>query len=353
MNDRLNDLEIEVTIMSQHQLELIARALVTPGKGILAADESFPTIQKRFKSIEVESTEETRRFYREMLFTTSGIEEFISGAILFDETIRQLASDRTPLIEILLKKDIIPGIKVDKGTTDLAGFTGEKITEGLDGLRLRLMEYRQIGARFAKWRAVIKIGQGIPTPFCIKANAHALARYAALSQQCDLVPIVEPEVLMDGDHNINQCREATEATLNRVFFELNDHRVILEAMLLKPNMVLPGKECPQQARPEEVAGATVETFRRFVPAAVPGIVFLSGGQSAEGATANLNAMNAMGEHPWQLSFSYGRALQAPALETWRGDTQMVTEAQRRFSRRARLNGAARYGSYSPEMETAS
>jgi fructose-bisphosphate aldolase class I len=340
--------------MSQYELGLIARALVAEGKGILAADESFPTIDKRFKSIEVESTEENRRFYREMLFTTPGIEEFISGVILFDETIRQKASDGTPFIEMLLDKDIIPGIKVDKGTTDLAGFTAEKITEGLDGLRIRLMEYRAMGARFAKWRAVIKIGQGVPTPYCIKANAHALARYAALCQQCDLVPIVEPEVLMDGDHNINQCREVTEVTLNRVFFELNAHRVIPETLLLKPNMVLPGKECPQQASPVEVAENTVETFRRFVPAAVPGIVFLSGGQSAEEATANLNAMNAMdGDHPWQLSFSYGRALQAPALQTWRGDTEMVTEAQRRFYDRARLNGAARFGQYSPGMEVAS
>ena len=340
--------------MSQYELGLIARSLVAEGKGILAADESFPTIEKRFKTIGVESTEETRRFYREMLFATPGIEAFISGVILFDETIRQLASDGTPFIEMLLDRDIIPGIKVDRGTTDLAGFTGEKITEGLDGLRMRLMEYRQLGARFAKWRAVIKIGQGIPSPYGIRANAHALARYAALCQQCDLVPIVEPEVLMDGDHNINQCREVTEATLNRVFFELNAHRIIPETLLLKPNMVLPGKECPQQATPEEVAEATVETLRRFVPAAVPGIVFLSGGQSAEEATANLNAMNAMnGDHPWQLSFSYGRALQAPALQTWRGDTENVTEAQRRFYERARLNGAARFGQYSPGMEVAS
>ena len=287
-----------------------------------------------------------------MLFATSRIEEFISGVILFDETIRQLASDKTPLVEMLAARDIIPGIKVDRGTTDLAGFTGETVTEGLDGLRQRLIEYREIGARFAKWRAVIKIGQGIPTPYCIKANAHALARYAALCQQCDLVPIVEPEVLMDGDHNINRCGEVTEATLNRVFFELNAHRVVLENILLKPNMILPGKGCPQQASSEEIAETTVTIFRRVVPAAVPGIVFLSGGLSAEEATANLNALNAMGTHPWQLSFSFGRALQAPVLETWAGETEMVTEAQRRFYQRARLNAAARRGQYSLEMEAA-
>jgi len=338
--------------MSQHQMEMSTRALVAEGKGILAADESLPTIAKRFKSIALESTAESRRFYREMLFTTSGIEEFISGVILFDETIRQLSSDGTPLVEMLAARGIIPGIKVDRGTTDLAGFTGETITEGLDGLRQRLMEYREMGARFAKWRAVIKIGQGIPSPYCIKANAHALARYAALCQKCDLVPIVEPEVLMDGNHNINQCSEATEATLNRVFFELNAHRVVLENMLLKPNMVLPGKKCPQQASSGEIAETTVTVFRRVVPAAVPGIVFLSGGLSAEEATANLNAMNTLGPHPWQLSFSFGRALQAPVLETWAGDTAMVTEAQRRFYHRARLNGAARRGQYSLEMEAA-
>lgn len=338
--------------MNQHQMEITARALVAEGKGILAADESLPTIAKRFKSIGLESTEENRRFYREMLFATSRIEEFISGVILFDETIRQLASDKTPLVEMLAARDIIPGIKVDRGTTDLAGFTGETVTEGLDGLRQRLIEYREIGARFAKWRAVIKIGQGIPTPYCIKANAHALARYAALCQQCDLVPIVEPEVLMDGDHNINRCGEVTEATLNRVFFELNAHRVVLENILLKPNMILPGKGCPQQASSEEIAETTVTIFRRVVPAAVPGIVFLSGGLSAEEATANLNALNAMGTHPWQLSFSFGRALQAPVLETWAGETEMVTEAQRRFYQRARLNAAARRGQYSLEMEAA-
>jgi fructose-bisphosphate aldolase class I len=335
---------------SLHQLETVARALVAAGKGILAADESFPTIKKRLGQIGVESTEETRRVYRELLFTTPGIEDSISGVILFDETIRQSAADNMPFVELLAERGIIPGIKVDQGTVDLAGFTGERITEGLDGLKNRVREYRQMGARFAKWRAVVKISKGIPTPCAIYANAHALARYAAICQQNDLVPIVEPEVLMDGIHNIHQCAEVSEAVLQRVFAELSDHRVVLEAVLLKPNMVLSGKECPQQASAAEVAETTVRTLRRAVPSAVPGIVFLSGGQSARQATENLNLMNAMGVHPWQLSFSYGRALQEPVLKTWAGNTEMMTAAQEQFFHRARCNSAARFGKYHSEME---
>lgn len=336
--------------MSDPTLESTAQALVPEGKGILAADESFPTIKKRLASINVESTEGNRRAYREMLFTTPGVEEFISGVILFDETIRQAAEDGTPLREVLAGKGILPGIKVDERTQPLAGFPGEKITAGLDGLRERLAEYRDLGARFTKWRAVITIGDGIPTRTCIDANAHALARFAALSQEAGLVPIVEPEVLMDGDHDVDRCAEVTEATLQSVFSKLFEHRVMLEGMLLKPNMVLSGKECPQQASVEEVAEATVGSLRRVVPAAVPGIVFLSGGQSAELATEHLNAMNRMGHQPWELSFSYGRALQNPALETWNGKAENVPDAQQTFYHRAKCNGAARYGEYSKAME---
>jgi fructose-bisphosphate aldolase class I len=336
--------------MNKHELESIAQALVPEGKGILAADESFGTIKKRFDSVNVVSTEETRRSYREMLFTTPGVEEFISGVILFDETIRQATQDGTPFPEVLAGKGIIPGIKVDKGAKDLASFPGEKITEGLDGLRERLVEYGDLGARFTKWRAVITIGEGIPTRYCIDANAHALARFAALSQEAGLVPIVEPEVLMEGDHSIQRCEELTTATLKSVFSELQEHRVVLEGMLLKPNMVLPGKACPKQASVGEVAEATVHCLRRVVPAAVPGIVFLSGGQSPEQATRHLNAMNAMGEQPWELSFSYGRALQGPSLRAWKGKASNVAMAQKLFYHRAECNGAARYGRYSEEME---
>ena len=337
--------------MAGSDLNAIANAIVAPGKGILAADESSPTIQKRFKSIDVESTEDSRRAYRQMLFTTPGIGDFISGVILFDETIRQKADDGTPLVQILTQQGIIPGIKVDKGAKGLAGAEGETITEGLDGLRDRLNEYHKLGARFTKWRAVIAIGDGIPSQYCIDANAHALARFAALSQEAGLVPIVEPEVLMDGDHTIERCYEVTEATLHSVFNALYAQRVVLEASLLKPNMVLSGKDCPQQATPEEVAEATVRCFQRTVPAAVPGIVFLSGGQSNEIATANLNAMNAMdATHPWQLSFSYGRALQEPPLKAWRGDAANVERAKQAFLHRAKCNGAARYGKYTPAME---
>jgi fructose-bisphosphate aldolase class I len=336
--------------MSTHELEATARALLPPGKGILAADESAGTIGRRFDSIHLASTEETRRAYRELLFTTPGIEEFISGVILFDETIHQKAQDGTPFPELLMRKGILPGIKVDKGTVDLAGFAVEKVTEGLDGLRDRLAHYHELGARFAKWRAVITIGAGIPTSTCIEANAHALARYATLCQEAGLVPIVEPEVLMDGDHTITRCEEATEATLRSVFSQLRGYRTLLEGMLLKPNMILAGKLCPQQATVEEVAEATVRCLRRVVPAAVPGVAFLSGGQSPVRATEHLNAMNAMGPHPWELGFSYARALQEPPLKAWKGEKSNVAAAQRLFAHRARCNSAARLGRYSGQME---
>jgi fructose-bisphosphate aldolase class I len=338
--------------MSTDELQATAQALVAPGKGILAADESSGTIKKRFTSIGVESTEEQRRAYRELLFTTEGAEEFISGVILYDETIRQRAADGTPLPKVLEDRGIIPGIKVDTGTTALAGFEGEKVTEGLDGLRDRLASYRELGARFTKWRAVITIGEGIPTFGCVAANAEPLARFAALSQEAGLVPIVEPEVLMDGDHPIERCDQATRATLQEVFAALRRHRVHLPGMLLKPNMVVSGSDAPAQAGVGEVAAATLACLRDHVPASVPGIVFLSGGQSDEAATAHLNAMNQLGGAPWQLSFSYGRALQAPALKAWKGEAANAAAAQRAFHHRARLNGAARSGSYREEMETA-
>ncbi len=337
--------------MPATDLEATARALVAEGKGILAADESQSTIEKRFKSINVPCTEDNRRAYRELLFTTPGITQFISGVILFDETICQKAANGTPLVEILRKGGIIPGIKVDKGTKALAGSPLEKITEGLDGLRERLDEYQKLGARFTKWRAVITIGKGIPTRYCIGANAEALARYAAISQEAGLVPIVEPEVLMDGDHTIERSFEVTELTLHTVFAALHRDGVVLEKMLLKPNMVIPGKECPAQAGIEEVAEATVRCLKRCVPGAVPGVVFLSGGQSPEQATAHLSAMNGEGAAlPWQLSFSYGRALQDPPMKAWRGEAGNVRKAQEAFQQRARLNGAARSGAYREEME---
>jgi fructose-bisphosphate aldolase, class I len=339
-----------VSTVQADNLNQIARAIVAPGKGILAADESTGTIEKRFRSIEVESTEEHRRAYRELLFTTHGADEFISGVILFDETIRQRADDGTPFPEVLDRQGIIPGIKVDKGAKDLAGFPGEQVTEGLDGLRDRLGAYRELGARFTKWRAVIAIGEHIPTRTCIHANAEALARFAALSQEARLVPIVEPEVLMDGAHTIERCYQVTTDTLGAVFAALRAHRVRLDGMLLKPNMVLSGTDAPEQAGVRQVAEATVACLRDTVPAAVPGIVFLSGGQSDEAATAHLNAMNQLGAQPWQLSFSYGRALQAPALKAWKGEVTNGPAAQRAFYHRARLNGAARFGRYSEDME---
>ncbi len=333
-------------------LESIARALVAPGKGILAADESHGTIEQRFRSIDVASTEENRGAYREMLVTTAGIEAFISGVILFDETIRQTTADGTPFGEFLTNRSIIPGIKVDQGAKSLANAPQEKITEGLDGLRQRLAEYRGLGARFSKWRAVITIGEDIPSEYCIWTNAHALARFASLSQEAGLLPIVEPEVLMDGDHGIGRSFDVTSRTLHAVFTELRDQRVHLEEMLLKPNMVLSGSESAEQAPPPEVAEWTLRCLYRHVPAAVPGIVFLSGGQSDEDATANLNALNATVPHPWELSFSFGRALQGPSLQAWRGEAANVKAGQRAFSHRAAMNSAARSGSYSPDMEGA-
>jgi fructose-bisphosphate aldolase class I len=336
--------------MDIQKLHETATAIVAEGKGILAADESDGTIKKRFDSIGVESTEEARRAYRDLLFTTEGVEEYISGVILYDETIRQSAADGIPFPKLLESKSVIPGIKVDKGAKRLALAEGETITEGLDGLRERLEEYRGLGARFTKWRGVISIGKAIPSEYCIWTNAHALARYAALSQEAGLVPIVEPEVLMDGDHTIERSFEVTSRTLHAVFTELRDQRVQPEGVLLKPNMVLSGYECPEQASHEEVAAETIRCFKRHVPAAVPGIVFLSGGQSDEDATANLNAINAIGPHPWQLSFSYGRALQAPALKAWEGKEENVEAAQRAYYHRAKMNSAARTGMYAPEME---
>jgi fructose-bisphosphate aldolase class I len=333
-------------------LEATAQALVAPGKGILAADESSGTIKKRFDSIGVESTEDNRRAYRDLLFTTEGTEDFISGVILYDETIRQSSLDGTPFPKLLESKGITPGIKVDIGAVDLAHAPDEKITQGLDGLRERMAEYHELGARFAKWRAVITIGDGIPSEYCIWANAHALARYAALAQEADLVPIVEPEVLMDGDHTIERSFDVTARTLHAVFTELRDQRVHFEQMLLKPNMVLSGYDSSEQASVEDVAEHTLRCFYRHVPAAVPGIVFLSGGQSDEDATAHLNAMNATGPHPWALSFSYGRALQAPALKAWLGKPDNVDAAKQAFFHRAKLNGAATLGDYTPEMEEA-
>jgi fructose-bisphosphate aldolase class I len=338
--------------MNIDALSKTAREIVSPGRGILAADESSPTIAKRFKSINVESTEENRRAYRELLFTTKGAGEFIGGVILFDETIRQSAADGTPFVEVLKEERSIPGIKVDTGAKALANFPGEKITEGLDGLRGRLDEYYELGARFTKWRAVIAIGDGIPTRFCIDANTHALARFAALSQEVGLVPIVEPEVLMDGDHTIEMMEHVTATALEALYFHLNAHRVVLEGTLLKPNMVLSGKDCATQAGVEQVAEATIRTLTRCVPADVPGIVFLSGGQSDEMATAHLNAMNQMGKHPWEVSFSYGRALQAPALKAWGGKKENVAAAKKALYHRAKLNGAARFGKYDPSMEGA-
>jgi fructose-bisphosphate aldolase class I len=333
-------------------LNATARALVAPGKGILAADESSGTIKKRFDSISVESTEENRRNYREMLFTAKDVSEYISGVILFDETIRQQAADGTPLVKVLEDQGIIPGIKVDQGAKPLAGAEGETVTEGLDGLRERLAEYRSLGARFAKWRATYSITDTLPSAYCIDVNAHALARYAALCQEADIVPIVEPEVLMDGEHTIERSYEVTSAVLDALYEALFLQRVRLDGTLLKPNMVLSGYSCPQQASVDEVADATVRCFRAAVPAAVPGIVFLSGGQSDELATAHLNAMNQLHDLPWQLSFSYGRALQAPALKAWKGDSANVDAGRDAFVHRARLNSAARSGSYTPDMEKA-
>lgn len=334
-------------------LRSAAKAIVANARGVLAADESSPTIKKRFDSVGVESTEENRRRYREILFTTEGIERHIGGVILYEETLRQCTRDGVPFPGLLAARGIVPGIKVDKGAKTLALHPGDKVTEGLDGLRERLEEYRGLGARFAKWRAVIDIDErDLPSPFGVRSNAHALARYAALCQEAGLVPIVEPEVLMDGAHDIERCEAVTSRVLEAVFAELDAHRVVFEGMLLKPNMVIPGKKCPRQAAAQEVADATLRCLRRYVPAAVPGIVFLSGGQSAEEATENLNAMNAMGPQPWEVSFSYGRALQAPVLAAWRGQEDNTAAAQRALLERCRLNGLAREGKYDRSMENA-
>jgi fructose-bisphosphate aldolase class I len=335
--------------MGAHELHDTATAIVTDHKGILAADESTGTITKRFDSIGVESTEENRRHYRQLLFTAPGMEDSIGGVILYDETIRQSADDGTSFAEVLSSKGVVPGIKVDTGAHDQAGFPGEKVTEGLDGLRGRFEEYRGLGARFAKWRAVITIGDGIPTDGNLRANAHALARYAALSQEAGIVPIVEPEVLMDGDNSLEACWEVTTRTLHETFAALYEHGIDLEGTLLKPNMVVPGKGAPDQASPERIAEATVNTFLGVVPAAIPGIVFLSGGQSEVQATENLNAINRVGG-PWALSFSYGRALQQSALQAWGGDAANTEAGQAAFVQRARMNALAVAGEWSAEME---
>ena len=334
-------------------LAQVARDLVAPGKGILAADESTTTIQRRFEAIGVENTEPNRRAYRELLFRTRGANEFISGVILYDETIRQKAADGTPLVKLLTDQGIAPGIKADIGAKPLAGAPGETVTEGLDGLRERFAEYRKLGAVFSKWRAVITIGEAIPSPYCIDANAHALARYAALSQEAGIVPIVEPEVLMDGTHSIDRCFDVTRNTYREVFGQLAVHRVQLEGMLLKASMVLSGKNAPNRADPDAVGRATVECFKESVPAAVPGIVFLSGGQSDDEATQNLDAINRYAVRvraPWELSFSYGRGLQAAPQKAWSGKSENVAAAQRAYYHRAKVTAAARMGRYSPAME---
>ncbi len=338
--------------MNSVELQKIAKAMVAPGKGILAADESNGTIKKRFDQIKVESTFESRRAYRDLLFSAAGVEQHISGVILYDETLRQQSADGTPFPAKLAGLGIVPGIKVDQGAKALPGFPGETITEGLDGLATRLAEYHKLGARFAKWRAVIDIAEDIPSAFAIDANAHALARYAALCQAAGIVPIVEPEILMDGAHSIERCEEVTDAVLVSVFDQLYAHRVLLEGMVLKPNMVIAGKKCPNQASASQVAEATVRCLKRRVPAAVPGIAFLSGGQSEADATLHLSLMNRLGPLPWELSFSYGRALQQSALDAWRGEAGKVAAAQKVFLRRAGFNGLARSGKYDAAMEQA-
>jgi fructose-bisphosphate aldolase class I len=338
--------------MNLAELNKVAAAMVAPGRGILAADESTGTITKRFDALGVQSTTDSRRDYREMLFrTTDAMSKYISGVILYDETIRQNAKDGTPLVKLIEKAGALPGIKVDKGTKPLPFCPGEVVTEGLDGLRERLVEYRSLGAKFAKWRAVIDIGAGaIPSYTCIRTNAHALARYAALCQDEGIVPIVEPEVLMDGDHDIDRCYQTTELMLKIQFEELYFQRVALEGMVLKPNMVVPGKKSPKRASVEEVAEKTLRVLKACVPAAVPGIAFLSGGQSDEEATAHLDAINRMGELPWRVSFSYGRALQHAPQKTWSGNAENVAAAQRAFSHRAMMNGLATLGQWKADLE---
>jgi len=337
--------------MNANELNSIAQAMVAPNKGILAADESTPTIAKRFKDIDTESTEANRQTYRNLLFSSPGISDYISGVILFDETIRQTNSEGIPFPEYLTSLGIVPGIKVDKGAKELASCQGEKVTEGLDGLRERLNEYYALGARFAKWRAVITIGNGIPSDTCISVNAHALARYSALAQEAGMVPIVEPEVLMDGVHSLDTCFQVSAKVLDVVFSELNDQKVVLNGIILKPNMVISGTDANNRADVSTVASATVDCLTSHVPNEVPGIAFLSGGQTSEEATAHLSAMNELGPHPWQLSFSYGRALQASPLRVWEGDEKNLGAAQTEFLKRSRLNGLARTGNYNPQMES--
>ncbi|HVL47643.1 MAG TPA: class I fructose-bisphosphate aldolase [Candidatus Thermoplasmatota archaeon] len=336
--------------MDVKALEEIAEKLVAPGKGILAADESTGTIGKRFEKIGVENVEENRRAYRELLFTADGAEKNVSGVILYDETLRQKIAGGVPVPQFLARKGIVPGIKVDKGSKPLAGAPEEEVTEGLDGLRERLKEYHTLGARFAKWRAVINIGDGYPTRYGLEANAHALARYAALSQEAGIVPIVEPEVIMDGGHSMARSFEVTDAIQHEVFRQLHLHRVHFRGMLLKPNMVVPGYASGEKTTADQVAEATLRCLRRNVPAAVPGVVFLSGGLSDEDATAYLDAMNRKGHNPWRLSFSYGRALQHPALVTWGGKEANKAAAQRAFLKRAKLNGLAAEGKYDAKLE---
>jgi fructose-bisphosphate aldolase class I len=336
--------------MDKALLSKTAAAMVARGKGVLAADESSGTCEKRFKSVNVECTEENRRAYRGLLFATPGAEQYLSGVILFDETIRQKANDGTPFPAYLAGKGVIPGIKVDKGAMDLALCPGEKVTEGLDGLRGRLAEYFKLGARFAKWRAVITIGEGIPSHACLYANAHALARYAALCQEASIVPMIEPEVLLDGNHSVERCEEVTEATLRATYAACAAHHVSVEHLILKTSMVVSGKDHARQAPVDEVAERTVRVLKRAVPAAQPGIVFLSGGQSDEAATAHLNAMAAMKGLPWPLTFSYSRALQNPALKTWRGEAKNASAAQKAFHHRAHMNGLASVGKWKPELE---
>ena len=334
------------------ELNSVARAMVAKKRGILAADESNSTIKKRFDTIKLESTEENRRAYREMLFTAPAAQAFISGVILYDETLRQKTKDGVPFPTYLAKAGMIPGIKVDLGAKPLAGFPGETITEGLDGLRERFAEYHKLGARFAKWRAVINIDAGIPSRYAINANAEALARYAALAQEAGIVPIVEPEVLMDGAHPLERCEEVTNAVLDSVFSHLFAARVVLEGMILKPNMVIPGKKCADQATPERIAEATLRTLKRQVPSAVPGIAFLSGGQSPVDATLHLNLMHAAGPLPWGMTFSYGRALQEDALNAWAGKQDGFAGGQKALAKRAKLNGLASAGEYSAALESA-
>jgi len=337
--------------MGKQELEQTARALIADGKGILAADETVPTVTKRLNALKIESTADSRRTYREMFFTTAGAAEFVSGVILYDETIRQKSSSGIPLAEVLTKQGIIPGIKVDTGAKPLAGSSDETVTEGLDGLRDRLKEYYGLGARFAKWRAVIRITDRLPSSMCIGVNAHALGRYAALCQEQGLVPIVEPEVLMDGAHTIERCEEVTGSVLHTVFAALYDQHIFLEQMLLKPNMVISGKAGPKQASVDEVAKATLHCLRRHVPATVPGIVFLSGGQSDVVATKHLNAINRLDTpRPWKVSFSYGRALQDPALHAWHGKAEQFKAGQQAFYHRAKCNGAAALGTYTDALE---